>query len=130
MGVASTFLSVVIGLATPLLVGWAVDALRTDLSVRLLVLYSSLVVGTALVRGLFTYLQRMILVRISRDIELEIRDHYFAHLERLSRRFYDEHFTGDLMARGTNDLQAVRMLCGPAIMYSANTLFTAIGPWR
>jgi ATP-binding cassette subfamily B protein len=125
--VGSTLASVVIGLATPLLVGWAVDALRTDLSVRLLALYSSLVVGTALVRGYFTYLQRMILVRISRDVELEIRDRYFGHLERLSRRFYDEHFTGDLMARGTNDLQAVRMLCGPAIMYSANTLFTALG---
>lgn len=126
-GAASILLAVAIGLLTPLLVGWAVDALRTELSVRLLVLYSSLVVGTAVLRGVFTYLQRMILVTMSRDIELELRNLYFGHLERLSRRFYDRSYTGDLMARGTNDLQAVRMLCGPAIMYSSNTLFTAVG---
>lgn len=126
-GVAAILFAVVIGLFTPLLVGWAVDALRQDLSVRLLVIYSALVVGTALARGVFTYLQRIILVTMSRDIELELRDLYFRHLETLSQRFFTDHYTGDLMARGTNDLQAVRMLCGPAIMYSSNTVFTALG---
>lgn len=126
-GVAAILAAVAIGLVTPLLVGWAVDALRADLSVRLLVLYSSLIVGTALARGVFTYLQRMILVTLSRDLELELRDRYFRHLETLSQRFFSEHYTGDLMARGTNDLQAVRMLCGPAVMYGSNTVFTALG---
>ncbi|MGD2116277.1 MAG: ABC transporter ATP-binding protein [Acidobacteriota bacterium] len=126
-GVLSILLAVVIGLFTPLLVGWAVDALREELSVRVLITYAALVVGTALVRGVFTFLQRLILVTMSRDIELELRNRYFGHLERLSQRFYTDHYTGDLMARGTNDLQAVRMLCGPAIMYSSNTVFTAIG---
>lgn len=126
-GVAAILAAVAIGLVTPLLVGWAVDALRADLSVRLLVLYSSLIVGTALARGVFTYLQRMILVTLSRDVELELRDRYFRHLETLSQRFYSDHYTGDLMARGTNDLQAVRMLCGPAVMYGSNTVFTALG---
>jgi ATP-binding cassette subfamily B protein len=126
-GVAAILLAVALGLVTPLLVGWAVDALRADLSVRLLVLYAALVVGVALVRGAFTYLQRLILVTMSRDIELELRDRYFGHLTRLSQRFYTDQYTGDLMARGTNDLQAVRMLCGPAIMYSSNTVFTALG---
>ncbi len=126
-GVVSILLAVAIGLLTPLLVGWAVDALRGHLSVRLLVLYSSLVVGTAVVRGLFTYLQRMILVTMSRDIELELRNLYFGHLQRLEPGFFAERYTGDLMARATNDLQAVRMLCGPAIMYSSNTVFTALG---
>jgi ATP-binding cassette subfamily B protein len=126
-GVLSILMAVAIGLITPLLVGWAVDALRDDLSVRVLVTYAALVVGTALARGVFTFLQRLILVTMSRDIELELRDLYFGHLERLSQRFYTDHYTGDLMARGTNDLQAVRMLCGPAIMYSSNTVFTAIG---
>lgn len=126
-GVAAILAAVAIGLVVPLLVGWAVDALRAELSVRLLVLYSSLVVATALVRGVFTYLQRLILVTLSRDVELELRDRYFGHLQRLPQRFYSEQYTGDLMARGTNDLQAVRMLCGPAIMYSSNTVFTALG---
>ena len=126
-GVAAILLAVVIGLITPLLVGWAIDALREDLSAGLLLFYAALVVGTAAARGVFTFLQRLILVTMSRDIELELRNLYFGHLERLSPRFYQERYTGDLMARGTNDLQAVRMLCGPAIMYSSNTVFTAIG---
>jgi ATP-binding cassette subfamily B protein len=126
-GVAAILAAVMIGLVTPLLVGWAVDALRTELSARLLAFYASLVVGTALARGFFTYLQRMILVTLSRDVELELRDRYFRHLGTLSQRFFSEHYTGDLMARGTNDLQAVRMMCGPAVMYGSNTVFTALG---
>ena len=126
-GVVAILFAVAIGLVTPLLVGWAVDALRAELSARVLVFYASLVVATAAARGVFTYLQRLILVTMSRDIELALRDRYFTHLERLSQRFYSDQYTGDLMARGTNDLQAVRMLCGPAIMYSSNTVFTAIG---
>jgi ATP-binding cassette, subfamily B, multidrug efflux pump len=126
-GVGSILLAVAVGLFTPLLVGWAVDALRAELSARMLLFYAALVVGTAAARGIFTYLQRLILVTLSRDIELALRDRYFAHLERLSQRFYSDQYTGDLMARGTNDLQAVRMLCGPAIMYGSNTVFTALG---
>jgi ATP-binding cassette subfamily B protein len=81
----------------------------------------------ALVRGVFTYGQRMILVTLSRDVELELRDDYFEHLETLPLEYYQGQATGDLMARATSDLQAVRMLCGPAVMYSANTLFTGLG---
>ena len=123
----SILLAVALGLVTPLLVGHAVDALHANLSVRVLVTYAALVVGVALVRGIFTFLQRLILVTVSRDIELDLRNRYFRHLERLSLGFYTDRYTGDLMARGTNDLQAVRMMCGPAIMYSSNTIFTAIG---
>jgi len=127
IGVVSILLAVALGLVTPLLVGYAVDALHANLSVRVLVTYAALVVGVALVRGIFTFLQRLILVTVSRDIELDLRNRYFQHLERLSLGFYTDRYTGDLMARGTNDLQAVRMMCGPAIMYSSNTIFTAIG---
>jgi ATP-binding cassette subfamily B multidrug efflux pump len=64
---------------------------------------------------------------MSRDVEFDLRNSYFAVLEKQPPGFYHDHPTGDLMARGTNDLQAVRMLCGPAIMYMANTLLTAAG---
>lgn len=126
-GLAAIFASALIGLVTPMLVGRAVDALKTGLSANLLLGYGGLVVGIAIVRGVFTFLQRMILVTMSRDIELELRDRYFQQLERLSARYFGRSATGDLMARGTNDLSAVRMMCGPAIMYAANTLFTFIG---
>ena len=126
-GVLSILASAVIGLATPLLVGGAVDSFREDPTARTLYLYAGLIVLVAAVRGVFTYLQRMILVTVSRDVEFDLRNEYFAHLETLPVRFYQEHATGDLMARATNDLQAVRMLCGPAIMYSGNTLFAGLG---
>jgi ATP-binding cassette subfamily B protein len=126
-GIGSIFLATMVGLLTPLLVGWAVDALRDEVSPQLLLTYGALVVGVAIVRGVFTFAQRMILVSMSRDIERDLRNLYYNHLQRLEPRFYQEQYTGDLMARGTNDLGAVRQLCGPAIMYSSNTVFTALG---
>lgn len=110
-----------------MIIGRAVDALRLEFTAKALVRYAGLLVGVTLFQGIFSFLQRRILVAMSRDIEFEIRDRFFAHLQRMSQAFYQRYHTGDLMARGTNDLQAVRMLCGPAIMYSANTVLTAIG---
>ncbi len=126
-GIGSIALAAAIGLVAPLLVGNAVDALRDAASAERLLRYGVLLVGVVALQGLFTFAQRWILVGLSRDIEFELRNDYFEHLERLPLSFYQESTTGDLMARGTNDLQAVRMLCGPAIMYGSNTLFTATG---
>jgi len=66
-------------------------------------------------------LTRWVVIGISRDIEFDLRNDLFAHLETLSYSYYQRMRTGDIMARVTNDLNAVRMLMGPAIMYSANT---------
>ncbi len=126
-GVTSVLLSVVVGLWTPLVVGRAIDVLRQSASAGRLLNYALLLIAVTAVQGVFSFSQRRILVALSRDIEFDLRDAYFKHLERLPLSFYNRHYTGDLMARGTNDLQAVRMLCGPAIMYSANTVFTAAG---
>jgi ATP-binding cassette subfamily B protein len=126
-GIFAILASVVVGMATPLLVGRAIDSLRSEVSAGTLLGYAALLVGISLVQGVFSYLQRMILVGMSRDIEYDLRNRYFSSLEAQPPGFFQEHPTGDLMARATNDLQAVRMLCGPAIMYSINTLFTAAG---
>lgn len=126
-GLATILASVGIGLLSPLLVGWAVDSLREEVSGATLALYGALLLVIAAGQGAFSYLQRMILVTMSRDVELALRDRYFARLETLALGFFQKSYTGDLMARGTNDLQAVRMITGPAIMYSANTVFTAAG---
>ncbi len=126
-GLLAVLASVVVGLASPLLVGRAIDSLRSEVRAGTLLGYAALLVGITLVQGIFSYLQRMILVGMSRDIEYDLRNRYFASLEAQPPGFFYEHPTGDLMARATNDLQAVRMLCGPAIMYAANTLFTAAG---
>ena len=127
LGLLSILASAVIGMASPLLVGRTIDALRSHVSRSTLLAYAGLIVGVSLVQGIFTYLQRWILVGMSRDVEFDLRNAYFAHLETQPPGFFQERPTGDLMARATNDLQAVRMLCGPAIMYASNTVFTAVG---
>ncbi|HWX93800.1 MAG TPA: ABC transporter ATP-binding protein [Terriglobales bacterium] len=88
--------------------------------------YALLLVAIAASKGVFQFLTRWIVIGISRDIEFDLRNDMFQHLESLSYPYYQRTRTGDVMARATNDLNAVRMLLGPAIMYSANTLvFTA-----
>src|SRR5215468_2483246 len=93
---------------------------------RKLGFYALLIVMVATTKGVFQFLTRWIVIGISRDIEFDLRNDMFQHLEKLSFPYYQRNRTGDIMARATNDLNAVRMLLGPAIMYSANTLvFTA-----
>ncbi len=127
LGLGASLAASLLGLVAPILLGRAVDSLKTALSARTLLVYAGLLLGVALFRGLFVYGQRMILVPMSRSIERDLLVRYFQHLERLPLSFFQARKTGDLMARATNDLGAVRMVCGPAIMYSANTLFTGIG---
>jgi ATP-binding cassette subfamily B protein len=102
------------------------DDLKLGVTARKLFMYASLIVAIALSKGIFQFLTRWIVIGISRDIEFDLRNDLFEHLEKLSYPYYQRTRTGDIMARATNDLNAVRMLLGPAIMYSANTIvFTA-----
>ena len=127
VGLLAILAAAALSLAAPLIVGGAIDALRRSVSVATLLRYGGLLVAIAAAQGVFSYSQRMTLVSLSRDIEFDLRNDYFAQLERLPLAFFQRSQTGDLMARATNDLGAVRMLCGPAIMYAANTVFAAAG---
>src|SRR6267378_14657 len=110
----------------PQVIGRAVDALSHGVTRQKLLTYSLLILAIALIKGIFQFLTRWVVIGISRDIEFDLRNDLFAHLERLSYSYYQRNRTGDIMARATNDLNAVRKLLGPAIMYSANTIvFTA-----
>ena len=126
-GIVSIFLGASVGLLSPLLVGRAIDALKDDISRRVLVQYGLLLIGVTIVQGIFSFSQRMLLVTMSRQIEYDLGNDFFRHLERLDPAYYQRNSTGDLMARATNDLASVRMVCGPAIMYSTNTLVSATG---
>jgi len=111
----------------PRVLGWAVDKLQKgQADHRMILLFAALLVGISLVKGAFLYAQRWILIGISREIEFDIRNDLFSHLEKQDSGFYQHYRTGDVMARMTNDLNAVRMLLGPALMYSANTIFFTI----
>jgi ATP-binding cassette subfamily B protein len=102
------------------------DLVHTGVTSNKLLFYASLIIGVFVAKGIFQFLTRWIVIGISRDIEFDLRNDLFAHLERLSYSFYQRNRTGDIMAKATNDLSAVRNLLGPAIMYSANTIvFTA-----
>ncbi len=127
LGLAIILVGVAINLFGPLLVGRAIDAVRRGASRPELLGFAGLIVAVSLGQGILSFAQRMLLVGMSRDIELDLRNTYFAALERQPASFYIEHSTGDLMARATNDVQAVRMMAGPAIMYLSNTVFTALG---
>ena len=110
----------------PQVIRHAVDDLNTGVTSAKLLHFAWQMLEVAAVRGIFLFLTRWIVIGISRDIEFDLRNDLFAHLETLSYSYYQRMRTGDIMARMTNDLNAVRMLMGPAIMYSANTLvFTA-----
>jgi ATP-binding cassette, subfamily B, multidrug efflux pump len=110
----------------PQVIRRAINDLNSGVTRHKLLIYSLLIIGIALFKGVFQFLTRYVVIGISRDIEFDLRNDLFAHLELLSYSYYQRNRTGDIMARATNDLNAVRMLLGPAIMYSANTLvFTA-----
>jgi len=105
----------------------AIDELERGVSRERIVFLACIFVGIYLVKGVFLYAQRWILIGISREIEFDLRNDLFLQLERQDANFYQKYRTGDIMARMTNDLNAVRMLLGPALMYSANTVFFTVG---
>src|SRR5208283_5377548 len=105
----------------------ATNDLHSGVTTEKLLKYALAIIAVFAAKGIFQFLTRWIVIGVSRDIEFDLRNDLFAHLESLSYSYYQRNRTGDIMARATNDLNAVRMLLGPAIMYSANTIvFTAL----
>ncbi|HSZ17905.1 MAG TPA: ABC transporter ATP-binding protein [Terracidiphilus sp.] len=111
----------------PLVIEKAIDGLEHGVTRKRVLVYAGLLVAIALAKGVFLYAQRWILIGISREIEFDLRNDLFRQLEDQDSGFYQRYRTGDIMARMTNDLNAVRMLLGPALMYSANTIFFTVG---
>jgi ATP-binding cassette, subfamily B, multidrug efflux pump len=111
----------------PLVIERAIDGLEHGVTRSQVLVYAGLLVAIALAKGVFLYAQRWILIGISREIEFDLRNDLFGQLELQDAGFYERYRTGDIMARMTNDLNAVRMLLGPALMYSANTIFFTVG---
>ena len=126
IGVACIFGSVTAGLFIPLIVGQAVDANWTQISWTKLTIAAGKVLGASLISGIFLFLQRRILIGMSRNVEYDMRQEFYQHLVDQPLSFFHEHRTGDLMARATNDLAAIRQLAGPMIMYTLQTVFVVI----
>ena len=110
----------------PHVIGIAIDDLNHGVTQRKIFIYATLLVAIAVAKGVFLFYTRWILIGISRDIEFDLRNDLFRQLEKQPAEYYQQRRTGDIMARMTNDLNAVRMLLGPGIMYSANTLLFSV----
>ncbi|MEA2569690.1 MAG: ATP-binding cassette, subfamily multidrug efflux pump [Acidobacteriota bacterium] len=119
--------SAVFSLAKPLIVGNAVNALTHSFTRAMLLRYGLLLIGASAIEGIFLYLQRWIIIGASRRIEYEMRNDFYAHLQRLPLSYYQDQRTGDLMSRATNDLASVRMLIGPAVMHAFSSLLVVTG---
>lgn len=121
-GMVLVVVSNIFTIVGPFIVKLAIDGLTADLTEERIVEYALLLVGAALVAGAARYGMRELLNGISRRIETDLRNDLFSHLLRLPPQFYDRWRTGDLMSRATNDVQAVRQVAGPSIMYLVNTV--------
>ena len=131
LGLLFTVSSRVFAVLAPSLVGDSITAIEqfvrsgeTDLTEikRLLLINISLIVGAALISGIFTFSMRQTIINVSRHIEYDLKNTVYNHYQKLSLRFYKQNRVGDLMSRISEDVSRVRMYVGPALMYSINTI--------
>ena len=122
LGLLSALIATGIQLVGPWVLRLAIDDL-TDGGAPLPVLggYAASLLAIAAVGGFFRFQMRQRFVIASRDIEFDIRNDFLRHLQRLPLAYFQARRTGDLMSRATNDLSAVRMMAGPAVMYAVST---------
>src|SRR5690348_13806887 len=126
LGIGALLMKDALLAALPLVIKHGIDSLTTGFRMSLVLQFAGLLIGLSAVKGLFQYWMRVIIIGISRDIEFDLRNDLFHHLVVLSQDFYGRYRTGDIMARSTNDLNAVRMMLGPGIMYWTETSVTLI----
>jgi ATP-binding cassette subfamily B multidrug efflux pump len=125
-GFAMVLCTVAASMISPWVLKYVVDDLRLSFAREKLPFYAACFIGISFVEGFFRFWMRKILIGASRDIEYDLRNDFFQHVQKMSLSFFQKHQTGDIMSRATNDLNAVRSVLGPGIMYSATTFVTVI----
>lgn len=120
-GLVCLVLATSFSLLGPWVLRYAIDDLTAGVTVTKLGQYAAGLLGLALAGGVFRFLTRRLIVGVSRAIEYDLRNVFVEHVQRLPLAYFHTTRTGDLMSRATNDLNAVRMMVGPAIMYMGNT---------
>ncbi len=138
MGVACVFISNIFGIVVPTFIRTAIDdavfhasflqssdAFTNSLLVVFLG-FSMLILLASIGKGIFTYLMRQYIIKTSRRIEYDLKNSIYDHFQKLSTRFFQVNYTGDMMARIGEDVSNVRMYVGPVIMYVANLTFAFI----
>jgi ATP-binding cassette subfamily B protein len=126
IGLLCVVATTAIQLVSPLILQHSIDDLTAGVTRGKLAFYAVLILGVACVGAVFRFLMRKIVIGASRHIEYDLRNAFFARLQQMPLAYYHQRRTGDLMSRATNDLNAVRMMAGPAIMYSTNTILVFV----
>src|SRR5580765_4582883 len=123
LGVLCILVSMAFGLFVPYMVGKAVDDLGRGITWDKVVYYPLVILGINFMSGVFLFLQRRLLINTSRHIEFDMRQDFYASLVEQPAAYFHENRVGDLMARATNDLAAIRQIVGPMILYSFQAIF-------
>jgi ATP-binding cassette subfamily B protein len=124
LGLACGVVATAISLAGPWVLKHAIDDLLAGVTREKVRFYAVTLLVLSIVGGVFRFLVRRVVIGASRGIEYDLRNDFFAHLQKMPLAFFQARRTGDLMSRATNDLSAVRMMVGPAVMYTASTSLT------
>jgi ATP-binding cassette subfamily B protein len=126
LGFLMVICTVITSTFSPWVLKYVVDDLTKGIAAEKLPLYAAIILGISVLEGFFRFWMRRILIGVSRYIEYDLRNDFLAHVQNVSLSFLQTKSTGDIMSRATNDLNAVRSVLGPGIMYSMNTITTAI----
>ncbi len=126
LGFGSLLLKDLSAVAMPVLIRNGIDAMATGFAIRSVIWFALAMIAVSAFKGFFQYWMRVIIIGISRDVEFDMRNDLFRNLVSLDSKFYSRFRTGDIMARATNDLNAVRMMLGPGVMYSVETSITLL----
>ncbi len=123
VGVACIAVSMAFGMFVPYMVGVAVDDLAGEITWRKVIYYPLVILGINAISGFFLFFQRRLIINTSRHIEYDMREEFYASVVDQPLDYFQENRVGDLMARATNDLGAVRQIVGPMILYSFQAIF-------
>ena len=126
LGIVTLLLTNLFTFVGPWIAKLAIDGLQAGLTAATLLRYCSLILGAALLQGLFRYWSRLLVIGVSREVEFDLRNLVFLRLLAQAPVFFQRYRTGDLMSRATSDIESVRMVIGPGIMQLANTVFTFV----
>ncbi len=123
IGISCIAVSMAFGLFVPYMVGQAVDDLNKEITWNKIIYYPLVILGINAMSGIFLFLQRRLLINTSRHIEFDMRQDFYAALVEQPIEYFQSNRVGDLMARATNDLAAIRQIVGPMILYSCQAIF-------
>ena len=122
-GIFYILVSMAFGLFVPYYVGVAIDDLGREITLHKVIMYPLIILGINFMSGVFLFLQRRTLINTSRHIEFDMRRDFYASLVDQPLEYFHQNRVGDLMARATNDLAAIRQIVGPMILYSFQAIF-------